>query len=264
VLVGVVVGVVVVVAAVEEEVEEEEKEEASAKRKGGSSGKKKGSQGKRSKRGGEGGGEASSEIIIFDGGGQVVHDAPQPTLRTERLRDVCCILNGNESTNEVPGLLTIEEKQVFLDDMESRGLIEKSDMSPGAGGGAGMEMPGGGGGGGGGEEGGSGSSGAPMADAGDLATVWTANKDHDTTSTRLPSTFTSTFPYDPDTTHYCNTETGESRWEKPQATCAHKPVHKPVGDGGVGWGGGGHVAPQRGSVVGEEGERMDAEVGHFC
>jgi len=47
-------------------------------------------------------------------------------LTTERLRDVCCILNGNE----VPGLFTIEEKQVLVDDMESRGLIEKSVMSP--------------------------------------------------------------------------------------------------------------------------------------
>jgi dynein heavy chain, axonemal len=47
-------------------------------------------------------------------------------LTTESLRDVCCILN----CNEVPGLFTIEEKQILVDEMESRGLIEKAVMTP--------------------------------------------------------------------------------------------------------------------------------------
>ena len=47
-------------------------------------------------------------------------------LTIERLQDVCCILNGNE----IPGLFTMEEKQNMANEMESRGLVQESVISP--------------------------------------------------------------------------------------------------------------------------------------
>jgi hypothetical protein len=108
------------------------------------------------------------------------------------------------------------------------------------GGDAGMEMPGGGGGGGGGE-GSSGSNGAPMAGAGDLPAGWTAHKDPDTNFT-----------------YYCHAVSGVSRWEMPQCEMPQAAgAHKLAGGAGL------HVAPPRGSVAGEGGERMDAEVAFY-
>jgi hypothetical protein len=128
-----------------------------------------------------------------------------------------------------------------------RGAPQQGERAGGdTGGEAGMEMPGGGGGGGGGGEGSgsSGSNGAPKAGAGDLPAGWTAHKDPDTNFT-----------------YYCHEATGVSRWElqkelakaMPKAAAAHKLA------GGAGL----HVAPPRGSVAGEGGERMDAEVAYF-
>jgi hypothetical protein len=46
-----------------------------------------------------------------------------------------------------------------------------------------------------------------MADAGDLPAGWTAHKDPETNFT-----------------YYFHAATGESRWEKPQSSVAHKPA----------------------------------------